>query len=819
MKNYTITTLFTLYLLVSQLAFGQNKTLSGSITDEETKESLAFVNIITPDGKAGVSSDIDGKFQISVPENTQMLLITSVGYEKLEYILGTKTSRIQIKLKRKSYLLTELEITPGDNPAHRIIKNVVLYRDTNNPKKLQSFAYTSYDKMVVTLDMEHVQKADSILEIPDSIGTISEMVKDKDILIMENVVEKKFLAPERNHEKIIASRVSGLKDPLIVFVVSQIQSTSFYDEIIHMVNNHYINPISQGSLNKYYFQMEDTTYSAQGDTIFSISFVPYSNTNFDGLKGVLNISTNKWAIANVKAGPASGDLGFNIEIQQMYDFIEGHWFPIQLNTNIIFNNMTAQSKGGEQANFIGIGKSYHRDIVLNPELVKRQFSFAEIELDPNAGYKNDQFWDQYRVDSLTNRNKRTYEFMDSVGQAMNFDKKVKQAETIFTGKIPWGKFDIPLNKFVGYNNYEGFWAGAGIRTNKRISTKWELGGYGAYAFRAEKAKYGFDGQFLLFRPYALKIFASYSKDFMETAGTEFYNNQLTVFNPETFKDFFVSRANYTERKELFLRFRTLRFVFANVGLRLDSKASDYGYYFMPSVGGDSSNHFVFSEIQMGFRIAYKERYMDNSRMMMSMGTRYPVVYFNYYKGIKGLFGGDYNYHRFDLRITKSFYTKYLGETTFDLQGGVVIGDIPHTNLYRGPGTYGIASFFVPSSFGSMSSFEFLSDRYVSGFFSHNFGNLLYQGKKFKPELMLITNVGFGWLSKPELHRNISFNTMEKGYFESGILINSLLNLTLYKLGVGATYRYGAYSYAKFMDNVSFRLTLTLPVKPAFNLVE
>jgi len=816
MKNFIPITLLTLlFLLISTQVFSQTKTITGSIVDEDTKETLAFVNIITPDGKTGVSTDIDGKFKIQVDASVENLLISSVGYEKLDFILPQKTTRILIKLKRKAYLLSELEITPGSNPAHRIIKNVVLYRDTNNPKKLSSFSYTSYDKMVITLDQEHVQQADSILEIPDSIGSISSIVKDKDILIMENVVEKKFLAPERNHEKIVASRVSGLKDPLVVFVVSQIQSTSFYDEIIHMVNNHYINPISEGSLTKYHFRMEDTTYTAAGDTIFAISFEPYSNTNFDGLKGVLNISTNKWAIANVKAGPASADMGFNIEIQQLYDFIEGHWFPIQLNTNIIFSNMTATSKGGEQANFIGIGKSYHENIVLNPELVKREFSFAEIELDPNAGYVNDDFWNQYRVDSLTNRNRRTYEFMDSVGQAMNFDRKVKQAETLFTGKIPWGKFDIPLNKFVGYNNYQGYWVGAGIRTNKRISSKWELGGYGARAFRAEKPKYGFDGQWLLYRPRALKVFASFSKDYEETGGVEFYNNQLTVFNPETFKDFFISRANYTERKELFIRFRTLRFVHANVGIRLDSKAAEYDYFFIPT----STNHFVFSEIQVGLRFAYKERYLDNSRMMLSMGTRYPLIFFNYYKGVKGLFGGDFSYHRFDLRITKSFYTKYWGETNIDLRGGVVLGDIPHTNLYRGTGTYGIAGFFVPSTFSSMSSFEFLSDRYVAAFLSHNFGTLLYRRNKFKPELVLLTNIGFGWISKPELHGNISFKTMEKGYFESGILINSLLDLSLYKLGLGATYRYGAYGFDRFMDNISFRLTLTLPVKPAFNLVE
>jgi hypothetical protein len=797
----------------------QNKIVKGTIYDEETKEWLAFVNILTSDGNYGTSTDIDGKFQMNIPASIDSLILSYVGYEKKTVAIYEKNKKNAFSLIRKSYLLDEFEISPEDNPAHRIIRNVLLYRDTNDPKKLQSYSYTSYDKMVITLDLENKIETDSVIIVPDSIGSLSELVADKDVLLMENIVEKKFMAPDRINEKIIASRVSGLQNPLMTFVVSQIQSTSFYEEIIQMVNKNYINPISKGSFSKYHFQLQDTTYSPEGDSIFTISYVPYSNKNFDGLKGVLNISSKKWAIVNVKAEPLNADeQGFNIAIQQLYDYIDGHWFPTQLNTNIIFNNMLATSNG-EEAHFIGIGKSYHKDIVLNPELVKRQFNYIEIELDPNAGYQKEQFWDQYRVDSLSSRNRRTYDFMDSVGKAMNFDKRLKQAETLLTGKIPWGKFDIPLNKFAGYNNYEGLWLGAGIRTNRRISTKWELGVYGGYALRAQKAKYGIDGQLMLFKPYDLKIYAAYSKDFEEAAGISFYDNQVTIFNPETFRNFFISRSNYTDRKDIDLRFRTLRYVYASLGLRVDRKEAAYDFFYQQSPSSNPENVFDFTEIRLGIRFAYKERFFDNSRMMMSMGTKYPIVWLNYSKGIKGLLNGDYDFHRIDLRIKKSFYTKYLGETTIDMLGGVVIGDVPYSNLYRGLGTNGVVTVYAPSSFGSMSANEFLSDRYVSLFLSHDFGNLLYEGDKFKPELMLVTNIGFGWLDKPDVHKNIGFKTMEHGYFESGIMINRLVNLFLYNIGIGATYRYGAYSGPRIEDNISLKVTLTLPIKPAFKPVE
>ena len=797
----------------------QNKTVRGVIIDKDTKETLAFVNVLSKDGVYGTSTDIDGKFKFNIPSNVNSLQLSYVGYEKKTIDISTKKAKYIFKMKKHAYLLTELEITPGDNPAHRIIKNVIQYRDTNNPEKLLSYSYTSYDKMLITLDIDNTEITDSILYTNDSIEQLSTFIKDKDILLMENIVEKKFLAPSRSHEKVIASKVSGLKDPLIVFVVSQIQSTSFYDEIIHMVNKNYINPISKGSFNKYFFHIEDTTYSPEGDSIFSISYQPYSDKNFDGLKGVLNISTKKWAIVNVRAEPADIDReGFSIEIQQLYDYIEGHWFPVQLNTNLIFNNMSAASDA-EKATFIGIGKSYHKNIELNPELVKREFSYIEVELDPNAGYRKAEYWDEYRGDTLSTRDKRTYEYMDSIGEAQNFDKTIKQAETILTGKIPWGRFDIPLDKFVGYNNYEGLWIGAGARTNKRLSTKWDIGVYAGYAFRAEKVKYGIDGNLELFKPWALSLYANYSRDFIEAAGINFYDNQQNVLSPDNFKDYFISRSNYTDSKEIALRFRTMRYMHTSIGIGMDSKEAAYAYYFQSSSMPNPASDFNFTELRIGLRYAYKEKFFDNSRMLLSMGTNYPIVWFNYIQGFKGFLGGDYNYQRFDLKIQKSFYTKYLGETSITLTGGVILGDIPYSNLYRGQGSNGAITMYAPNSFGSMGSAEFLSDRYVSAYFSHNFGNLLYQGENFKPELVLITNIGFGWLSHPESHYNIEFKTMDLGYFESGFLINRLINMKIYNIGIGATYRYGPYSNRLIEDNLSIKISLSFPFKPSLTPVE
>ena len=143
----------------------------------------------------------------------------------------------------------------------------------------------------------------------DSLDTfIKKLMSQQYLFLMENVTKRKFMAPDRNYNEVIATKMSGFKDPMFVFLTTQIQSFSFYKPFITIFQQNYVNPIGTGSLSKYFFKLEDTTYVGK-DTVYIISFRPRHGTNFDGLKGVISISTFKWGIQNVKAqpyGPAGG---------------------------------------------------------------------------------------------------------------------------------------------------------------------------------------------------------------------------------------------------------------------------------------------------------------------------------------------------------------------------------------------------------------------------------------------------------------------------------------------------------------------------------
>jgi len=132
---------------------GQNLySVSGKVTDSKTKEPLAFVNIVINNSQNGGTTDIDGKFNLQSDVPIRKLQLSYVGYVPLFYPVTTKTFNLAIQLTPTEIDLSEVDIYPGINPAHRIIRNAIEHRDENDPEKLRSFSYTSYDKTIFTAE-------------------------------------------------------------------------------------------------------------------------------------------------------------------------------------------------------------------------------------------------------------------------------------------------------------------------------------------------------------------------------------------------------------------------------------------------------------------------------------------------------------------------------------------------------------------------------------------------------------------------------------------------------------------------------------------
>ncbi|UPT67972.1 MAG: DUF5686 and carboxypeptidase regulatory-like domain-containing protein [Sphingobacteriales bacterium JAD_PAG50586_3] len=309
--------------------------LKGGVTEQGTGRALAFVSVGVQGSPRGTTSDIEGRFRLTVEKLPVTLVFTYVGYESKSVTInpGAETQVITVSLKKKDFQLKEVVVKAGPNPAIPIIKKVVANRDNNNPEKLESYSYTSYNKLILTANNDSLTK----MKGDTSKEKVMKFFERTHLFLLETVTKKKFIAPNLSNEDITGIRASGFKDPSFMALATQLQSFTFYNEVIELGDKAYINPVSKNSENKYLFVLEDTLYE-KNDSIYVISFAPRTGKNFDAMTGVLYINTNGYAIQNVIAKPAEED-NFGIKIQQKYELIDGKkWFPVQLNTDLMFKN-------------------------------------------------------------------------------------------------------------------------------------------------------------------------------------------------------------------------------------------------------------------------------------------------------------------------------------------------------------------------------------------------------------------------------------------------------------------------------------------------
>ncbi|MBS3807897.1 MAG: TonB-dependent receptor [Bacteroidales bacterium] len=94
-------------LFICVLAFGQEQTISGTITDAENGSPLPGVNIVVEGTTMGTTSDMNGEYEIIVPEDQDVLVFSFVGYERKTVQINGR-STINVSLQPRAEELEEV---------------------------------------------------------------------------------------------------------------------------------------------------------------------------------------------------------------------------------------------------------------------------------------------------------------------------------------------------------------------------------------------------------------------------------------------------------------------------------------------------------------------------------------------------------------------------------------------------------------------------------------------------------------------------------------------------------------------------------------
>lgn len=810
--------LFISLFLLMFIGNAQVKRVEGQVFDAGTGQPLPFVNITINGLKQGTAADVDGKFTYSADREIYLLTFSFVGYERQDIKVDANTSfPIKIRLKELKQQLREVTVVAGENPAHRIIRKAVDNRSTNNPNHLESFRYRSYNKLVVGVNVDSLsaeierdtikvpEKDSTYVRLDSSNYETKKFFNRNHLFLMESVSERKYKRPNKDQERVLASRVSGFKDPTFTLLGTQFQSFSFYDDYITILFTEYLNPISPGSTKRYFFILQDTIFRSNGDTVYSIAFRPQPNTTFECLKGVLSINTKDWAIQHVVVSPAKDNGTMVVDIQQKYEQRSGHWFPVQLNYDFGLKPDSAQKKNTAMP--FGKGRTFLQDIAIGEEYSRRDFRGADVKIVDDANKRDEAFWAQYRHDSLTVQDRNTYAVIDSIGEELKLDQKLKWFNALLNGKIRWGYVDFHLDRLLLANRYEVLRLGIGLSTSPKFSDWLTLGAWAGYGFGDGAWKYGGNVEMLFERNTNFSLNLSAQHELFETGGLDIAERDRFGFGSAETRYLLVDRFDRVDEFRADLGYNLQPNMRITGGLVHQFRHTLKGYSFLDRSQGYDQYHNGFSAtfLEGNLRFAPKERYIEGPFGRRRITKTWPVYNLRYQHSLPELNPSSYAFNKLEAQAEWSFKTILLGQTRVQAKGGVVNGAIPYSFLFTGKGnrigdqSLGIAD---DASFETMPFNTYLSDRYAQVHLRHSFGKRLFKGMRWQPTLEVTTAAVWGSLAEPDVHFGLSSLALDQGYFESGLELNSIYS----GLGLGFYYRYGAYNTGDFNQDAAFKIT-------------
>ncbi|MDQ6757141.1 MAG: hypothetical protein M3004_09410 [Bacteroidota bacterium] len=131
----------------------------------------------------------------------------------------------------------------------------------------------------------------------------------------------------------------------------------------------------------------------------------------------------------------------------------------------------------------------------------------------------------------------------------------------------------------------------------------------------------------------------------------------------------------------------------------------------------------------------------------------------------------------------------LGKERFLLSGGTKFSKqpLPLSKLFAGNGFSGQGNFVY--AFGAMETmlpYQYYADRFINFYFSHEFNRSLFRAKVSKglsiaPKPAIAYNFLYGTLANIAVHNNVNFSIPDKGYHETGLMLNNVFLLKLFGL--------------------------------------
>ncbi len=388
-----------------------------------------------------------------------------------------------------------------------------------------------------------------------------------------------------------------------------------------------------------------------------------------------------------------------------------------------------------------------------------------------------------------------------MSEEYEFERRLQLLGSLAEGKIPLGNYAIDMKRLLRFNYYERYRFGLGLETSKKLMKNFVIGGYFGWATEDKEWKYGGYSTIHLSRKRGMKIDLKYQQDVAERGGVSFADQGFNLNSTAAYRFLFISSMDRQRLGEL--AFTTdLK---ANMTLRLFGNYQRIGftrdYSFTPIDGSYTHPTDVdLAEVGVEFKWNILEKYMMLGDKKVSQGLKYPSMKFKAVKGTKGWFESNYDYWRLNAEISQTINFIGVGELTLKAEAGKTIGNVPLFLSHAGNGTGKEWLTSVANTFETMAPASFFSSEQVAFYTRFGFRTFKTKATWNEPKISLHHAIGYGRMDNSTDHTT-TFQTMENGYYEGGLILDGLFTSSFTGIGIGVFYNYGSYASVDWKKNI------------------
>jgi hypothetical protein len=761
-------------------------TVHGKIIDGESNEGLPFVNVIFLGTTDGTTTDIDGNFSLTTHARPDSIAVFYLSYSRVvKPVKKNVYQEINFVMRHQTHEINTIVILPGENPAHRILRNVIANKDKNNREKLSAYQYEVYNKM--EFDLNDIPKELKKLKIlrpvkfvfDDIDSSIAHEKPQLPIMISEAISDYYFRSdPKLKKEVIKANKLAGMEQRSISqFTGDMYLDVNLYTNNILVFGKSFVSPISDNGLFYYHYYLMDSV-ELSGRKCYEIQFLPKRKQELL-FTGTMWITDTTWAVKRLQMKVVD-DANINfiqqLAVNQEYELVDGHYMLVR--DHLFIDAMMPAQKTG----LYGRKTATYSHIKVNQPLDDAFYSRTENLVVSDDLNKSDDYWVKNRPDTLSKNELGIYQMMDTIQKLPVYKTWYDLVLMFAKGYKPMGNIELgPYTNVFSSNRIEGGRIRLGGRTSDMFSKWYELNGYTAFGLKDQQFKYKLGFRTFITKKPRQIVGISYKSDYELLGQSQNAFTQDNIFaslfrrTPIRNMTNVQQLESYYER-EWFTGFNTKLF-FVN---RTMTPISDFLYQYYDNDGTLLvKDNIHTAELRVVTRLAWNEKYIDGTFSHIPTGTRYPILQITYTKGFKNAFQSDYAYDKIAINVSDRIRINPIGYIDYVFQAGKIYGNVPYPllELHGGNETY----VYDPYAYNMMNYYEFVSDQYFTVQAQHHFDGFFLNHiplmRKLKWREVISGKYLIGSVSQKNMDMMVFPNTLtslNKGpYSEAGVGIENI----------------------------------------------